>query len=76
VIDVVVVWLSVGAAGAGNWGGVRVTGDDIGPSDELPKMIPSPFEVTVAVYVPPVVSDENENEPLVTFSVLTNTELS
>jgi hypothetical protein len=65
VIDVVVVWLNDGAAGAGNWGGVRVTGDDIGPSIESAKMIPSPIEVTVAVYVSPVVKPENENVPVV-----------
>ena len=65
VIDVVVVWLSVGAAGVGNWGGVRVTGDDIGPSIESAKMIPSPIEVTVAVYVSPVVKPENKNVPVV-----------
>lgn len=34
VIDVGVVWLSVGAAGVASWGTVRVTGVDIGPSDE------------------------------------------
>jgi hypothetical protein len=76
VIDVGVAWLSVGAAGVANWGTARVTGDDIGPSDESAKVIPSPIEVTVAVYVSPVASDENENEPVLTLSELTNTELS
>jgi hypothetical protein len=75
-IDVGVTWESVGAAGVANWGMARVTGDDIDPSDELAKRIPSPIEVTVAVYVSPVVSDENENEPVITLSEVTNTELS
>jgi hypothetical protein len=76
VIDEGVTWESVGAAGVANWGMVRVTGDDVDPSDELAKVIPSPIEVTVAVYVSPVVSDENVNEPVLTDSVVTNTELS
>jgi hypothetical protein len=76
VTDVGVVWLAFGAAGVANWGMARVTGDDINPSDESAKVLPSPIEVTVAVYVSPVVSDENENEPVLTVSAATNTELS
>jgi hypothetical protein len=49
VIDVGVVWLALGAAGVANWGTTRVTGDDIGPSNESLDVVPSPFDVTVAV---------------------------
>ena len=76
VSEVGVVWLSAGAAGIANCGIARVTGDDIDPSEESVKVIPSPTEVTVAVYVSPVVSDENENEAVLTLCVMTNTELS
>jgi hypothetical protein len=62
VIDVGVVWLALGAAGVANWGISRVTGDDMGPSDESLNVVPSPFDVTVAVYVSPVLSPVNENE--------------
>jgi hypothetical protein len=66
VIDVVELWLSVGAAGVANCGRVSVTGDDIAPSAELENEPPSPMDVTVAVYVSPVMSVVNENEPIAT----------
>jgi len=66
VIDVVELWLSVGAAGVANCGGISVTGDDIAPSAELENEPPSPMDVTVAVYASPVVSVVNENEPIAT----------
>jgi len=72
VIDVVELWLSVGAAGVANCGGVSVTGDDIAPSAELENEPPSPMDVTVAVYVSPVVSVGNENEPIATTDCVLN----
>jgi hypothetical protein len=56
VIDVVVVWLSDGAAGFGNCGTVRVRGADTVPTGEFEKDVPSPIDVTVASKVSPAVS--------------------
>jgi len=49
VIEEIVVWPMLGAAGAASWGIVRVTGADIAPSAESMELTSSPTEVTVAL---------------------------
>jgi hypothetical protein len=51
VIDVVVVWLNVGAAGLANWVSANVTDADAVPTGEFENVVPSPMDVMVASYV-------------------------
>jgi hypothetical protein len=53
VIEVGVVWLSVGAAGLANSGTVSVRGADAVPMGEFENVVPSPIDVMVALYVSP-----------------------
>jgi hypothetical protein len=65
VMDVVVVWLKVGAAGLGNGVSASVTEEDGALGVDVRKFVLSPTEVTVASYVSPAVRPVKSFVPVV-----------